>query len=226
MKNVAIIPARGGSKRLPRKNILPLNGKPMISYPINAALQSGVFDQVIVSTEDKEIQDIARECGAEIVARPDEMATDTAHELEAISYTLDQLPEMPEAFCVIYPTAAFILPTDLAEAREKLDAPVESDVVMGVSEFDIHPYKSLQTNADGFLEMKYPKECVMRSQTYPHLVASNGTFYWLRTDAYLKNRAYYQDRLVGHEVPSDRAVDIDTQADYDWAQKLAKMVDL
>ena len=82
MSNIAIIPARGGSKRLPRKNILPLAGKPIIAYPIQTALDSGVFDKVIVSTEDAEIEAIAKQYGAEVISRPDELATDEAHELE------------------------------------------------------------------------------------------------------------------------------------------------
>ena len=122
MNVVAIIPARGGSKRFKRKNIALLNDKPLVSYPIVAAQESGVFDQVIVSTEDAEITDIAVQYGADAYARSDVHATDTAHELDACLEVLDMLAEegkeTPEYFCVIYPTAVFVEEQDLQKSYE------------------------------------------------------------------------------------------------------------
>lgn len=223
MKAVAIIPARGGSKRLPRKNILPLAGKPMISYPIKTALASGLFESVIVSTEDTEISEIAREYGAQVISRPPEFSTDEAHELDACLHVLDTLKDEgsePEAFCVLYPTAAFLIADDLIHSMERLNQKPAADVVMGVSAYDIHPYKALVTSPEGYLEPMFPKECRMRSQFYPHLMASNGTFCWLRTSAFHDNPTYYTKRLKPYEMPLDRAVDIDTKEDYERAQRL------
>ena len=227
-KAIAIIPARGGSKRLPGKNILPFLGRPMISYPIEAARKSGVFDKVIVSTDDDKIAAIAKQSGAESIMRPDELATDEAHELDAARHVLQQLKDRegfePDAFCLIYATAVFLQPQDFIQSMALLGKPVESDVVMCVSGFNYHPYKTLVKNERGYLEMLFPKECQMRSQFYPHAVASNGTMYWLRTMAFLENdkKSYYVDRLTAYEIPFERAIDIDTAEDFSRAEDVAR----
>ena len=192
----------------------------MLSYPIAVAKQSNIFDRIIVSTDDKKIASIAKEHGAEVVMRPEEMATDEAHESEAYEHVLDVLADenyVPDAFCGIYPTAVFILPEDLQGSVKLLDSEQNPDVVMSVSEFPIHPYKALQKNGANYLTMVYPKECKQRSQFYPHYVASNGTFYWFRTTSFRKDPGYYTDKLVGYELPNERAIDIDTKKDYEWA---------
>ena len=223
MTVMAIIPARGGSKRLPRKNILPLGGQPMLSYPVQAALNSGVFDAVYVTSDDAEMNTAAEQYGAKTVYRPADTATDTAHELTAVQHWLDNLDKKPTHFCVIYPTAAFILPEDLNGSFDVIKADPECGVLMSVSGYDIHPYKSLVQNDKGYWEMMFPKECKMRSQHYPHVVASNGTFYWFNTSAFEDNPTYYLDNLKTYEIPSERAIDIDTQEDYEWAQKIYKL---
>jgi pseudaminic acid cytidylyltransferase len=229
MSVVAIIPARGGSKRLPRKNVLPFLGEPMLTHPLRAALQSGVFSHVIVSTEDAEIAQIAQKYGATVSFRPPEFATDTAHELDACLYAIDELvaagEEEPRAFCVIYATAVFLEPEDFQASARLLDEPPQADSVMGVSGYNYHPYKAMKRDADGYLEMMFPVECMWRSQLYPHVVASNGTLYWLRTKTLRENREkeYYQDRLVPYEIPFERAVDMDTLEDLRQAEMLAKL---
>jgi pseudaminic acid cytidylyltransferase len=229
MSVVAIIPARGGSKRLPRKNILPFMGEPMLSHPLRAALDSGVFSRVIVSTEDEEISGIARKYGAEISSRPPEFATDTAHELDACLYAIDELvaagEKEPEAFCVIYATAVFLKPEDFQASVKLLDGPPQADSVMGVSGYNYHPYKAMTRGDDGYLQMMYPVECMWRSQLYPHVVASNGTLYWLRTETLRAGREkeYFQDRLVPYEIPFERAVDMDTLDDLRQAEMMARL---
>lgn len=223
MKPVAIIPARGGSKRLPRKNILPLEGKPMIAWPIAAALESGVFETVIVSTEDEEIADISRQYGAEVVKRPPELATDTAMEIDAYAQVLKNLPAQPECFCAIYATAILLEPEDFQKSYEVFHVRPDADALMSVSEFSIHPFKALEENSAGFLDMVHPKECVQRSQTYPRYVASNGTFYWLRTSAYNRQKTYYQPHLLSYILPANRAVDIDTAEDLKMAEAFLRL---
>lgn len=220
MKPVAIIPARGGSKRLPRKNILPVAGKPMIGWPIQAALESGVFADVIVSTEDNEIKKIALECGAKVVDRPAELATDTAMEIDVYEQVLSALPHKPDMFCAIYATAVLLHPEDFQTSHEAFK---DADAMMSVSDYAIHPFKALHENKDGFLEMVHPVECKQRSQTYPRYVASNGTFYWLNTEAYMQHKSYYPPRLMPYILPSTRAVDIDTAEDLKIAEAMLKV---
>ena len=223
MSPVAIIPARGGSKRLPRKNILPLAGQPIISYPIQTALDSGLFSKVIVSTEDVEISNLAKEFGAEVITRPDALSTDEAHELDACLHVLDTLKtddSEPEAFCVLYPTAAFLIPDDLIKSLDKLEKEPVADVVMGVTGYPIHPYKTLLEGEDDYLSLLFPVEAKMRSQFYPKALASCGTFYWLRTESFRALRTYYPEKLRGYEIPPERAIDIDTQEDFLIAEKL------
>jgi pseudaminic acid cytidylyltransferase len=223
---LAIIPARGGSKRLPRKNIALVAGRPVIAYPISSALKSGLFHSVVVSTEDDEIAEISRRAGATVIARPAALATDEAHEFAACTHVLDKLAEEhadPVAFCIIYPTAAFILPDDLIQSAAMLDGPPEADVVMAVLEYPIHPYKALKASQNGYLEMMFPVEAKLRSQFYPKMVASCGTFYWMRATHFRKDQNYYPRRLVGYELPPYRAIDIDTPADLAWAEKLMRV---
>ena len=224
MSVIAIIPARGGSKRLPRKNILPLGGEPMLSHPVRAALKSGVFDTVYVTSDDDEMNEVARKYGAQTANRPTDTATDTAHELSAVSHLLNSLDTKPTYFCVIYPTAAFIVPEDLKQSYEVLASDEACDVLMSVSSYDIHPYKSLVQDENGYWKMMFPEECKMRSQLYPHVVASNGTFYWFKASSFEKNPTYYPDTLKTYEIPAERAIDIDTQEDYEWAQKMFELL--
>lgn len=223
---LAIIPARGGSKRLPHKNIALVGGQPLIAYPISSALKSGLFYSVVVSTEDDEIAEISRRAGATVIARPAALATDEAHEFGACAHVLDELAEEhtdPLAFCIIYPTAVFVLPDDLVQSASMLDGTPEADVVMAVARYPIHPYKALKASPSGYLELMFPTEAKRRSQFYPEMVGSCGTFYWMRVAHFRKDQNYYPRRLVGYELAPDRAIDIDTPADLAWAEKLMRV---
>lgn len=214
---VAIIPARGGSKRLPHKNILPLEGRPMIVHPIQTAIESGLFSNVYVSTEDIEIANIAKRHGAEIIQRPDSLADDISGVDDVLMHvlaTLEADDKLPEMFCCLYATAALLVVEDLIRSRELMELTPKADFVMGVSAYDIHPFKAMDTNEDSFLYPLWPKENMERSQTYPRYFASNGTLYWGRTTAFRENGSFYGSRLRGYEVPPSRAVDLDTEEDY------------
>lgn len=213
---IAIIPARGGSKRLPRKNVLPVCGKPLIEWTIRICLDSGVFSDVIVSTEDEEIAAISTKAGANVLSRPSEMATDTAHESLAYKQVLDTLAAKgvkPDYFCGVYATAALLNPDDLKQAYKKI-RDTKADVLMGVSSYPIHPFKALEETQNGYLNMVYPEMCLKRSQEYPHYVASNGTFYFMRTKTFLIDPTYYPEKLAGYEIPLTRAVDVDILEDF------------
>ncbi|WP_035724223.1 acylneuraminate cytidylyltransferase family protein [Fodinicurvata fenggangensis] len=223
MRAVAIIPARGGSKRLPRKNILPLGGRPMIAHPIRLARESGLFERVVVSTEDTEIAEIARIAGAEVFERDTELATDKATVVQVCLDALRRLEQEGtelDAFCCLYATAAFLTMQDVQDSRVRLFGPPEADYVMGVSEYPIHPFKALRSE-DGYLKAVWPESAQLKSQEYPAMCASNGTLYWARSGAFIQEQSFYGQRLVGYELPPNRAIDIDTREDYDWACRLA-----
>jgi N-acylneuraminate cytidylyltransferase len=224
MKKVAIIPARGGSKRLPRKNVLPILGKPMFAYPIQAALQSGMFERVLVSTEDEEIRGAALEAGAEVLDRPHELARDRARVVDVCKHVLEILDEnnaLPDYFCCLYATAIFITPEDLKKSFQLFKQDPTPDVVMGVSDFNLHPVQALEEK-DGFLSPKWPEYIGVQSQFHPKLVASNGTLYWARTNYFVKNPSFYCSRLKGYKIPKQRSIDMDTQEDFAFAQLVAE----
>lgn len=225
MRRIAIIPARGGSKRLPRKNILELGGQPMLSYPIARAKESGLFDRIIVSTEDDEIAGLAKSSGAEVMDRSDELAGDQKQVIDVCHDVLRRLIEQGESvdlFCCIYATAVFLKPEDFIES-EKIIHEKNADIVMGVSGYPIHPYKAME-EVDGFLRPAFPEMAKKQSQNYPDFYASNGTIYWARADYFMKTPSFFADRLSGYVIPNERAPDIDEPEDYEQAQLLADLM--
>ncbi len=224
MSLVAIIPARGGSKRLPRKNILPVLNKPMLSYPVKTALESRLFDQVIVSTEDREIRQAALKSGAAVYDRPESLCDDKANVVMVCLDLLEKLKNEgiePTHFCCIYATAIFITIQDLHASYEIMTNNTGTDVVMGVSEFNLQPVQALESNKKGWLKHKWPEFNGVQSQFHPVLTASNGTLYWANTQTFAKNKTFYPEKLKGYEIPWIRAIDIDTMNDYKNVQLLA-----
>jgi len=222
-KCVAMIPARGGSKRIPRKNIIDFSGKPMIGYVIETAHKTELFDAILVSTEDEEIAEVAKKFGAEIIPRDHALAHDD------VSFTdvcLDVIERRPAArFCCLYATAILLTIDDIIQSGRLLDVDPPADVVMGVSSYPIHPYKAMR-EVEGFLKPEWPDENIKQSQDFPYFTASNGTIYWARTDTFLRNRTFFPEKLRGYEVPPERAVDIDTPEDLVLARRLAKVAEL
>ncbi len=216
---IAIIPARGGSKRIPRKNIADVNGKPLLAYPVETCLASGLFSEVVVSTEDDEIADVARQFGASIEMRPAELAKDTApaslacRDLLLHRYEPDS---RPKNFCMVYPMAIFLEAADLVESMRKLDG---CDGVMGVSDFSIHPYKAM-IEKDGYLAALWPDLNLMQSQQYPRTLGSNGTFYWGKTSSFVESPNFYPKLLKSHIIPPWKAIDIDTPDDLEHARRV------
>lgn len=202
---VAIIPAKGQSKRLPNKNILPYRGVPMVAYVVSTALESNVFDRVVVSTDNRAIADIATHAGAEVLFRPSYLAKDGVEVPEVCLFVLEEM-RFPEIFCAVLPTAVMLTPGDLRKSYQQLG---NADAVMGVSRYRIHPYKALVLR-DGYLQPVYP-QVDQGSESYPDLFAANGQLCWARTDVFLKHKAFYLPKLVGYEIPD---IDIDTEDDY------------
>lgn len=218
MRQIAIIPARGGSKRLPRKNILPINGQPMITYPIAAALQSRLFDEVIVSTEDSEIAEVAVQAGASVIERPVALAQDRSTVVQVCSHILS-LPQYQDVdnFCCIYATAILLKVKNLKESRALLSS--EVDFVMGVTQYNYHPVQAL-CDQEGYLSFMWPSYKGLQSQFYPELVVDTGTLYWAKTVEFLKVQSFYGPRLKGYAFNNDETVDINTLIDYERAKSL------
>jgi len=225
MKNIAIIPARGTSKRLPRKNILPILGRPMLSYPLTAAFNCNLFDKIVVSTEDEEIASIALGLNAEVIMRPPELNQYHATVIDVCLHSIDYMNKREfvyDNFCCIYATALFVQPEDLIESYNILISPPKGDVVMGVSPFNAHPVLSLIEKKNGYLDRMWPEYLNKKPQAYPHLVASNGTIYWAKVSEFCKSKAFYCSKLKKYQMPKSRVVDIDTPDDYNIAKIFAK----
>lgn len=220
MKNIAIITARGGSKRIPRKNIKEFCGKPILSYSIEAALASGLFDRVMVSTDDGEIARTAQAFGAEVpFYRSERTADDYASTNEVLSEVLSEYAKRGERFdtvCCIYPTAPFITAERLKKAMELL-IEKDADSVVPVVRFCFPPQRSV-VQENGFLKFKWPEYMLSRSQDLEPFYHDVGQFYFLRTDRFLTQNRLIMDRTVPLEIPDLEAQDIDNEEDWKIAE--------
>lgn len=226
MSSLAIITARGGSKRIPRKNIRNFCGKPIIAYSITAAIKSGVFDEVMVSTDDKEIADIAARYGASVpFMRSDETAGDYATTDEVIREVLDMYKEKGrefDSFCCLYPTAPFITPDILKEAMEMLK---DHESVTPVAAFSYPPQRGFVISEDRLVR-KHPEFATTRSQDLEKLYHDSGQFYACRTDAFYRDNTTDVDDMVPLVLPEDMVQDIDTPKDWAMAEtKFGKLRD-
>lgn len=222
---VAIIPARGGSKRLPRKNLLEVAGRPMLAWPIAAARASGLFAAIVVSTDDAEIAGVARAESARSLERPAALATDAATVTEVCRHALEMLRgegNEPSCFCCLLPTAVFVAASDLVDSLALLDAPPPADVVLGVSPYTLHPYKALRAHGP-YLASAAPEHVESKSQGYPAMIASNGTLIWARTAPFLRRPAFYVERLKGYVMDPLRGQDLDTAEDLERVRRLATL---
>ena len=218
-KVIAFIPARGNSKRFPKKNIAKLFNKPLISYPIKEALKSNVFYDVVVSTDNDEIKKIAKKYGASITNRSKKNSSDTSHELESCREYFEILKknniELPNYFCVIYPTAVLLKAKDFKKTARLIQLNEKVEVVMGVSKYNYHPFKAMIYNNKGFLNPVYADVARKRSQTYREAYASNGTFYWHKTKCFLEKKyvGHYAKNIVGYLLENKVSMDIDYKED-------------
>jgi N-acylneuraminate cytidylyltransferase len=221
--NVAIIPARGGSKRIPRKNIKEFCGKPMIAWSIEAALQSECFDRVVVSTEDAEIAEVARAHGAEVpFERPAALANDHAGTVSVIAHAAGELDLFPKApVCCIYATAPFVQPTDIRLGLEALQA-TDADYALSVTTYAFPIQRALKITGSGRVAMFQPENAERRSQDLEEAWHDAGQFYWGRGETWLAGKAPLASDAVPVRVPRERVQDIDTPEDWRRAEWLFK----
>lgn len=217
--NLALITARGGSKRIPRKNIKEFCGKPILCYSIEAALAAGVFDEVMVSTDDEEIADISRKYGASVpFFRSPETAGDYASTDDVIMEVLREYKKRGknfDAFCCIYPTAPFLTGERLKAAMELLKA---ADSVLPVVPFSYPPQRGLIVNKAGFVERQFPEYATARSQDLPTVYHDCGQFYACRTAPFLAAGTTDVERLVPLVLSEMEVQDIDTPEDWAMAE--------
>jgi pseudaminic acid cytidylyltransferase len=223
--NVAIIPARGGSRRIPDKNIRPFAGRPMISYAIAAARDSGVFDSIIVTTDSEKIAAIAREYGAEVpFMRPMELSDDHTPTAPVILHALNRLIECGKFVkyaCCIYPTALFVRPEFIKKGYEIL---VKNQVssVFSVTTFPFPIFRALRITEKGNIEMFWPEYELTRHQDLPEAYHDAGQFYWLKVESFLKSRRLYSSDAMPVLLPRYLVQDIDTQEDWETAERMFK----
>ncbi len=215
MKNIAIITARGGSKRIPKKNIKSFCGKPIIAYSIEAALKSGLFSEVMVSTDSEEIAEIAREYGAKVpFLRSEATSNDFATTRDVLIEVLDRYGELGEKFDImtcIYPTAPFVTAEKLQKAVELL-ASSDADAVMPVVAYSFPPQRAMVVR-DGCLEYQYPEHKNTRSQDLEPIYHDCGQFYVYRADVYA-GEIQGSGKVLPIEMPEAETQDIDNLSDW------------
>jgi len=215
---IAVIPARGGSKRIPRKNIKTFCGKPMIAWSIEAAKVSGPFDHIIVSTDDIEIAEVAKQWGAEVpFMRPAELSNDYAGTTEVITHAtqwaLDQGFDL-KAVCCIYATAPFIHVADLKRGLNALESGGDWAYAFAVTDFASPIFRSFKRLPNGGLEMLFPEYYLSRSQDLPKAFHDAGQFYWGKPTAWIEGKRVFDHESLPIVIPKWRVQDIDTTEDW------------
>ena len=219
MKNIAIIPARGGSKRIPRKNIKPFMGKPIIAYSIEAALRSGLFDEVMVSTDDEEIAEVSRRYGGKVpFMRSAETSNDYAGTADVILEVLKMYKEQGREFdtvCCIYPTAPFVISDRLIEAYSRLTDGIDSVFTCVAYSYPVQ--RSLHI-VDGKIGMIYPEFAASRSQDLEPIYHDAGQFYAARTSSFIQEKTFWGKNTVGLVLSELEVQDLDTLTDWTLAE--------
>ena len=222
--SLAVIPARGGSKRISRKNIKEFCGKPIIAYSIECARASGLFERVVVSTDDAEIAEVARSYGAEVpFKRPDALSDDYSGTGEVVAHAIDEIRAAgwdPREVCCIYATAPFVTGEDIRRGLETLRGS-SWDFVFSAAEYSAPVFRSFKRHSDGRLEMCYPEHFRSRSQDLPKVFHDAAQFYWGRTQAWMDRKPIFGPYSTVITLPRWRVQDIDTEED--WAMAAAMM---
>lgn len=216
MKSLAIIPARGGSKRIPRKNIKLFDGEPIIAFAIRKAIASRLFERIIVSTDDEEIAAISRPLGAEVpFLRTEKSASDTATTAEVLEEVLLNLAAQGETFdyaCCIYPTVPLLPVSSLSQAFEKLSSGT-LDSVIPVCRFSYPVQRSLKISGE-IISFVWPDNRSVRSQDLAPYFHDAGQFYWFRTAAFLREKQLFMEKTGFVELVERYVQDIDNPEDW------------
>lgn len=222
---LAIIPARGGSKRIPRKNIKPFCGKPMIAWSIEAALQSGCFDQIVVSTDDAEIAEVARQHGAQVpFMRPAELSDDHTGTTAVIAHAINWFTaqgQTPAQVCCLYATAPFVSADDLRRGLAVLTE-TGSNYAFSVTSYAFPIQRAIRITPAGRVEMFSTEHFNTRSQDLEEAYHDAGQFYWGRAQAWLQGQMIFSPAAAPVMLPRHRVQDIDTPEDWTRAEWMFK----
>ncbi|WP_060824997.1 pseudaminic acid cytidylyltransferase [Sulfurospirillum cavolei] len=226
---LAIIPARGGSKRIPRKNIKAFCGKPMIAYSIEAAQKSGCFDKIVVSTDDEEIAAYARSLGADVpFMRPKELSDDHTATIPVIAHAINasvsDISEV-EAVCCIYATAPFVQPTYIQEAYQKL-LTCKAAYCFSATSFPFPIQRAIRLTNDDRVEMFSPENFAVRSQDLEEAYHDAGQFYWGTPEAWLEGKVIFAPHSTAVLLPRHLVQDIDTPEDWIRAEFMMRALNL
>ena len=218
---IAVIPARGGSKRVPRKNIRTFAGQPIIVWPIKAALSSGLFDQVVVSTDDAEIAEVARMAGASVpFMRPENLSDDYVDTKSVIRHAISELKLKTEVqVCCIYPTSVFADSQLLNEGLEKLISS-NCKFVFSITSVDPNVYRSFTKTADDYITMLFPENYAKRTQDLPSLYCDAAQFYWAKVGAWQSDLDIFGADSIGVFIDPSRVQDIDTESQWLAAERI------
>jgi pseudaminic acid cytidylyltransferase len=220
---LCVIPARGGSKRIPRKNIKLFCGKPMIEWSIVAALQSGCFDQVVVSTDDVEISEVALRCGAQVpFIRPAELSDDHSGTVAVIAHAIEWFAaqgRLPDQVCCLYATAPFVSGEDLRRGL-KILAESGADYAFSVTSYAFPIQRAIRITGAQSIEMFNPEHFNTRSQDLEEAFHDAGQFYWGRASAWRQGKMIFGPGSLPVLLPRHRVQDIDTNEDWLMAEYL------
>jgi pseudaminic acid cytidylyltransferase len=227
--NVAVIPARAGSKRIPNKNIKLFAGQPIIAYSIEAAQLTGIFDRILVSTDSETIARVARQFGAEVpFLRPAELSDDHTPTAPVVAHALNWLAASgcpAEHVCCIYATAPFVRPEYIAEGYHLLTERRVSSV-FSVTPFPFPIFRALQIAENGHVAMLWPEYELTRSNDLPAAYHDAGQFYWLNCQAFLQDKKMYRRDALPVILPPYLVRDIDTAEDWETAEHMFQALKL
>ena len=220
MKKLCIIPARGGSKRIPRKNIKPFMGKPIMAYSIEEALESSIFDEVMVSTDDVEFADVAKKYGASVpFLRSEATANDYATTVDVLLEVIETYKQRGVSFdtiCCLYSTAPFVTSERLKEAYSKLSDKVDACFTMVEYSYPIQ--RSLRINETGLVEMKYPEHLKSRTQDLEKVYHDAGQFYFVKTNTLIEEKTVWCKHTAPLVLSELEVQDLDTLTDWQLAE--------
>ena len=222
MKNIALIPARGGSKGIPRKNVLPFAGKPLINWTIEAAQKSKYIDFIFVSTDDQEIAELSRKAGATVpFLRPSSLANDHSPSIDTVIHTLTEFKNFDNVF-LLQPTSPLRTNLDLDASMELL-IKSNSESLVSLSESQKHPALNFYINEDDkkikkIINIPVPSQRQETQVSY----TLNGAIYLSSTSSVIAKKTFLRESTIGYIMPVERSVDIDTQLDWEWGEFLLK----
>jgi len=221
--SIAVIPARGGSKRIPLKNIRSFCGLPIIGHTIRLLQESRLFEQIIVSTDNEQIADVARSFGAQVpFMRPAALADDftgTAPVMSHATLNLIDAGLQVDSVCCVYATAALLSTNDLNDGYSKLQSP-DVEYVFSASRFPSVVHRGFQIRKDGGIEMLFPDFCSARTQDLPETFFDAGQFYWGKPEAFIDQLPMFEHHSRIVPLPRWRSQDIDTEEDWEFAEYL------